>query len=69
MSYDTPWHSQCLNDLSLRGLHTSVTPSKKIDFFSADKNGDTRRKVALFSAESINYNHSALHGPAAQIQH
>jgi hypothetical protein len=27
-----------------------------------------QHKVALFSAESINYSHSALHSPAAHIQ-
>ncbi len=46
---------------------------KKFDYFSAEKNINTRCKVALFSteffnAESINYGHSALHGPAAHIQ-
>ncbi len=41
-----------------------VNPS----IFSAEKNGKTRHKVALFSAEKINYCHSALHGPAACIQ-
>ncbi len=41
---------------------------KKIDSFSAEKNGNTWHKVALFRAESINFGHSALHGPAAHIQ-
>jgi hypothetical protein len=42
---------------------------KKNDSFSSEKNSDTRLKVDLFSAESINYGHSALDGPAAHIQH
>jgi hypothetical protein len=42
---------------------------KKIDVFSAEKNGDTRHKLALFSAESGQLGHAGQLGRAGQLGH
>ncbi len=65
--------SKDITPKSQKITETMWNPIKKLIFFSAEKNGNTQCKVALFSAkffstESINYGRSALHGPAAHIQ-
>jgi hypothetical protein len=50
-------------------IYFNIIPTKKIDVFSPEKNGDTRCKLRLFRAECGQLGRAGLNGLAGQLGH